>query len=407
MAANAEYVESLADIGIDCPVTVASEDFEPIPMHYLNHAACGPVSDSTLQTIHNYLDAEQKLGGYGAAKQMHQHIAQVYRKIACAINAAPEHIALTQGNSDGWSCVVNAMDWRQGGRILVARNEWGGNLGILMHLRTHYGVQIAEIPCDADGLIDLDALETLLQVPTSLVVLTWFSSNSPLVQPAQAIGQLCTRYGTPLLIDAAQAMGQWPVDVQALQCAALTAPGRKWLRGPRGTGFVYVHPDFLPSLRPAGADHFSRPWQAEDIWAYREDARRLELSEASIALRLGLGNALDAWSSLGIAHVQAQIQQRATWLRNALLKLPALKVHIPQGNLSGIVTFECLSLPNASVHAGVQRRGIEAALCPAAFTPWDMRAKQLDSVLRLSPSYDTSWESLQLAVDALEDALLQ
>ncbi|HEY4665616.1 MAG TPA: aminotransferase class V-fold PLP-dependent enzyme [Comamonas sp.] len=376
-------------------------------MHYLNHAACGPISDSTLQTIHGYLDAEQKLGGYGAAKQRHQDIAQVYRKIACAINAAPEHIALTQGNSDGWSCVVNAMDWRQGGRILVARNEWGGNLGMLMHLRTHYGVQIAEIPCNADGFIDVDALETLLQVPTSLVVLTWFSSNSPLIQPAQAIGQLCTKYGTPLLIDAAQAMGQWPVDVQALQCAALTAPGRKWLRGPRGTGFVYVHPDFLPLLRPAEADHFSRPWQTENLWTYREDARRLEKSEASIALRLGLGSALDAWSRLGVAHVQTQIQQRSAWLRNSLLKLSAITVHAPNSeSLSGIVTLECLTQSNASLHASLLQRGIEAALCPAAFTPWDMHTKKLDTVLRFSPSYDTSWDSLQLAVDALEDALL-
>lgn len=377
-------------------------------MHYLNHAACGPMSDATRQTINCYLGEEQKLGGYGAAKKMQQDIADVYRKIALAINASPESIALTEGNSDGWSRIVNSMDWSKGGRILVARNEWGGNLSMLMHLHTRYGVQIEEIPSNADGAVDVDALEALLHVPTSLVVLTWFSSNSPLIQPAEAIGNLCAKYRTPLLIDAAQAMGQWPVDVQILKCAALTAPGRKWLRGPRGTGFVYVHPDFLPLLRPAGADHFSRTWQTENVWTYRADARRLELSEASIALRLGLGSALDAFSNLGIGYVQNQIQQRATWLRNALDKLSTIKVHVPSGaHLSGIVTLECLSQPNAALQTSLQQRGIEAALCPAAFTPWDMSAKKLDSVLRLSPSYDTSWDSLQLAVDVLEDVLTQ
>lgn len=229
-------------------------------MHYLNHAACGPMSDSTLQTMDRYLRAEQKLGGYGAAKQMQQDISGVYQKIAAAVHASPETIALSQGNSDGWNRIVHSMDWRQGGRILVARNEWGGNLGVLMYLRAQYGVQIEEIPSNADGIVEVEALETLLQKPTSLVVLTWFASNSPLIQPAEAIGSLCATYQTPLLIDAAQAMGQWPIDVRTLRCAALTAPGRKWLRGPRGTGFVYVHPDFLPLLQPAVADHFSRPW---------------------------------------------------------------------------------------------------------------------------------------------------
>lgn len=377
-------------------------------MHYLNHAACGPMSDATRNTIHAYMCQEQQLGGYGAAKQVQKAIAAIYQKIAQAIHAHPEDIALTQGNSDGWGRIVSSMDWRRGGRILVARNEWGGNLGVLMQLRMQYGVHIEEIPCNAHGLIDLDALTHLLQTPASLVVLTWFSSNSPLIQPAEAIGDLCARYKTPLLVDAAQAMGQWHIDVQALQCAALTAPGRKWLRGPRGTGFAYVHPNFLPLLQPLGADHFSRPWQTDNAWTYRTDARRLELSESSIALRLGLGQALDEWNTVGISQVQAQIQQRAAWLRERLQTLPSIQVHVPPNkHLSGIVTLECLSHSHEHILTSLQHQGIEAALCPQAFTPWDMSARQLPSVLRLSPSYDTPGDSLEFCVDALKAALWQ
>lgn len=375
-------------------------------MHYLNHAACGLMSDATRNTMHAYMCQEQQMGSYLAAKQVHKDIASVYQKIAQAIHARPEDIALTQGNSDGWGRIISSMDWRQGGRILVARNEWGGNLGVLMQLRAQYGVRIEEMPCNADGLVDIDALDRLLQTPTSLVVLTWFSSNSPLIQPAQTIGALCAQYRTPLLIDAAQAMGQWHIDVQALQCTALTAPGRKWLRGPRGTGFAYVHPDFLPSLHPLGADHFSRPWQTDSTWGHRTDAKKLELSESSIALRLGLSQAFDEWNAAGAAKVQEQIQERATWLRERLQTLPAVKVHIPQReHLSGIVTLECVSHSHEHIHSSLQRQGIEAALCPAAFTPWDMQARQLHSVLRFSPSYDTSWDSMAFCVDALQRAL--
>ena len=353
-----------------------------------------------------YAQREQEIGGYGAAKEAGADMAMLYRSIAAAIHASPEDIALTQGNSDGWTRIVSAMDWSNGGRILAHRSEWGGNLGALMQLSNQYGVQVEEIPSDSDGAVDLDALEAQLRIPASLVVLTWMPANGPLVQPAEAVGALCARFGTPLLVDAAQVVGQWPVDVRRLQCAALTAPGRKWLRGPRGTGFVYVHPDFLPRLRPLGADHFSRPWQGGNTWAYREDARRLEQSEASVALRLGLGAAITAWGTLGIERIQAEIQQRANWLRNALDTLPGIRAHrTGRHESSGIVTLECVTHSATALHQGLQERGVEAALSPIAFTPWDMEAQGLSAVLRLSPGHDTPWDSLEYCLDALAELL--
>lgn len=386
--------------------TLGGSSMPPLAMHYLNHAACGPLPDAALQAMQFHMRREQELGAYGAAREAQAGITAVYQDIATAIHAAPGDIALTHGNSDGWSRVVGAMDWSGGGRVLVPRSEWGGNLGALMQLSAQHGVRVEEIPSDPAGAVDLGALETLLRTPASLVALTWMPANSPLVQPAEAVGALCARYGVPLLVDAAQAVGQWPVDVQRLQCAALTAPGRKWLRGPRGTGFVHVHPEFLPRLRPLGADHFSRPWQAGATWAYRNDARRLEQSEASVALRLGLGAAVAAWAALGIGHVQREIAQRAEWLRDALDELPGVRAHRTGPHAaSGIVTLECASHTAAALHQGLQARGVEAALSPAAFTPWDMQARGLSAVLRLSPGHDTAWESLRGCIDALRDVL--
>lgn len=377
-------------------------------MHYFNHAACGPLADAALHTMHIYAQREQEIGGYGAAKEAQADIERLYRSIAATIRALPEDIALTQGNSDGWSRIVSAMDWSDGGRILAHRTEWGGNLGVLMQLSAQYGVQVEEIPSDSDGAVNLDALEMQLRTPASLVVLTWMPANGPLVQPAEAVGALCAQFGVPLLVDAAQAVGQWPVDVGRLQCSALTAPGRKWLCGPRGTGFVYVHPSFLCRLRPLSADHFSRPWQSGTTWAYREDARRLEQSETSVALRLGLGAAIAAWSTFGVEHIHSEIQKRADWLRTGLEALPNIRVHrTGQHASSGIVTFECASHSAAQLHRRLQELGVEAALSPIAFTPWDMQARGLSAVLRLSPGHDTSWRSLQYCLDALKELVTQ
>ena len=377
-------------------------------MHYFNHAACGPLADAALHTMHAYARREQEIGGYGAAREAQAEIERLYQSIAVMIHASPQDIALTQGNSDGWSRFVSAMDWSDGGRILAHRTEWGGNLGVLTQLSTQYGVQVEEIPSDSDGAVNLDALEMQLRTPTSLVVLTWMPANGPLVQPAEAVGALCARFGVPFLVDAAQAVGQWPVDVRRLQCSALTAPGRKWLRGPRGTGFVYVHSNFLCKLRPLSADHFSRPWQDGNNWGYRVDARRLEQSEASVALRLGLGAAIATWSTFCVEHIHAEIQKRADWLRSMLEAVPSIHVHrTGQHASSGIVTFECASHSAAHLHPRLHELGVEAALSPIAFTPWDMQARGLSAVLRLSPGHDTSWEGLQYCFDAVKQLVSQ
>lgn len=371
--------------------------------HYLNHAATSPMSAATVEAMHQFMLQEQRLGAHVAVRGLSPQAAgRAYELIAAAIGAASTDIALTQSCSDGWSRIVGAMRWQRGDRVLVGRNEWGGNLGMLQHLAAVHGIQVEMIPADAEGAVDLDALEAQLKQPARLVALTLASCNSPLVQPGPAVGALCARAGVPLLVDAAQAFGQLPLDVGALQCAALTAPGRKWLRAPRGTGFAYVNPAFLPELAPPFADHFSRPWSEPGTWAYRPDARRLETSDFSMALRLGLANALEEWTATGVAAIRQGIQQRAEWLRLQAAEEAGLTVQVlKQHAMSGIVTLESRRHPAPVLVQALQAQGIEATASPQAYTPWDMQARGLKEVLRLSVAHDTDWHSLQACVAVL------
>ncbi|CAM3424988.1 aminotransferase class V-fold PLP-dependent enzyme [Paracidovorax anthurii] len=376
----------------------------PAVLHYLNHAACAPLPQAALDAMQRFMESERQWGGYVAARHAQQAIDAVYERLAGVVGAAAEDIALTQGNTDGWGRIVGAMRWQAGDRVLVARNEWGGNLGILRHLASRGGIELQEIPSDAEGAVDLGALEVLLrQQRVRLVALNWVSTNSPLVQPAEAIGALCARFGAPYLIDAAQAVGQIPVDVGRLRCSALTAPGRKWLRGPRGTGFVYVHPGFAAQLKPPMADHRARPWSEAGEPAYRAGARRLEAAEASMALRLGLGAAVAQWQASGIETIERELCDRARFLRERLSGLSGLRVHtLSSRPMSGIVTLHSDRHPAAYLHEQLQRAGVETAVSPFEFTPLEMRARGLPSVLRISGGHDTTRESLQACVDGLE-----
>lgn len=360
------------------------------------------MSATAVEAMHQFMLQEQRLGAHVAVRGLPPDAGQAHQLLAAAIGANSTDIALTQSCSDGWSRIVGAMRWQRGDRVLVGRNEWGGNLGMLQHLVARHGIQLEMIPADAEGAVDLDALQAQLKQPARLVALTLASCNSPLVQPGAAVGALCARAGVPLLVDAAQAFGQLPLDVGALQCAALTAPGRKWLRAPRGTGFAYVNPAFLPELEPLCADHFSRPWREPGEWAYRADARRLETSDFSMALRLGLTQALEEWAATGVAAIRHGIQERAQWLRQHAAQVDGLTVHLLKHHpMSALVTLESDRCPAPMLVQALQAAGIEATASPSAYTPWDMQARGLKEVLRLSVAHDTDWQSLRDCVEVL------
>ena len=371
-------------------------------MHYFNQAAGGLMPDSSLEAVTRYMQLEQSQGSYTAAQQVQPQLAQLYARLGALLNCPPSDIALTTGNTHGWCAVAGAMPLQAGDRVLVTPGEWGGNYAMLHQLQQRHGIQIETIPCTADGALDLPALEAMLDARVKLITLTWVPANGCTVYDAQALGAVCARHGIAYLIDAAQALGHIPVDVQALQCDALTAPGRKWLCGPRGTGLVYLHPRLVQQLHPMAVDHVSCPTTADGP-QLRRSARMLEQSEGSMALKLGWLAALETADAQGWTHRFAHIAQQASALRTALRQVPGLTLHsLPSAPDScGIVPFTLEGWTAAQVQQALAAQQIQVAASGMGFTPLDMQARQLDSVVRAS----VAWHTTQADITALTHAL--
>lgn len=372
-------------------------------MHYFNQAAGGLMPDSVLQAVTDYMQREQALGSYVAAQQTQPQLQQLYAQLAALLHCQPTDIALTTGNTHGWCAVVGALPLQAGDRVLVTPGEWGGNYALLLQLQARTGCVVETMPCTADGHIDLAALEAGLDASVQLIALTWMPANGSTVYDAQALCQLCARHGIPYIIDAAQALGHIPVDVQALQCDVLTAPGRKWLCGPRGTGLVYLKPGFAARLQPMTVDHVSCPITPTGP-VLRQDARMLEQSESSVALKLGLLAALDTAQTAGWAQRFVAIAERARQLRSALADVPGLSLHSLAAAPAdcGVVPFTLQGHTPAQVQQALLQCHIQVAASGMGFTPLDMQARDLSAVVRASVSAHTTDADIQALVQALQ-----
>ena len=305
---------------------------------HFNPAGASLPSQATLDAIIEQLQREARDGPMEAGEQGAVLVEKARRAAALLLNAPVASIAFASSGSTAWSLAFQALGpWQPGDRILVGRHEWGGNLAS-MDLAVQAGARVEVIPCDETGAVCPLALESMVDAHVKLIDLTWLPANGGLINPAQAIGEVARRHAIPYFIDAGQAVGQVPVDVQALQCDVLKSAGRKHLRGPRGTALLYVRPGFLERLNPTQRDVFSAPWTAQGF-DLRNDARRFETSETSFALLAGLGNALQEMNHLGIERAWETMSQTAERIREALRGISGITLHDLGTQQSGLIAF--------------------------------------------------------------------
>ncbi|MGF6243747.1 cysteine desulfurase/selenocysteine lyase [Paraburkholderia sp. GAS38] len=379
------------------PLTVAAVEAlraqTPGTQHitHFNHAGSSLPSTATLEAIREHLWREATQGPMEAGVTARQQTEQARTLAARLLNAQPSEIAVTTGNSSAWGGAFAALGaWRPGDRILVARHEWGGNLATMRLTAQRAGASIETIPSDDSGAVDPQALEAMLDERVRLIALTWMPANGGLINPAAAIGQIARRHGIAYFIDGAQSVGQLPIDVQQIGCDVLTTVGRKALRGPRGTGLLYVRQDFLPQLTPAFVDTHSAPLDASGEPILRADAARLEPSELAPALRCGLANALQEALDIGLDHIRARIDTIAQTLRAELAQIDGVTVLDQGRERSGLVAFNLAGHKPAAVQRALAAQGISIGSNGVAYTPLDMTARGLDTIARASVSYLTT-----------------
>jgi len=369
---------------------------------HFNHAGASLPSQATLDAIIEQLQREARDGPMEAGEHGAVLAEKARRAAAQLLNAPASSIAFASSGSTAWSMAFQALGpWQPGDRILVGRHEWGGNLAS-MELAVQAGARVEVIPCDDSGAACPLALQAMIDARVKLIDLTWLPANGGLINPAQAIGEVARRHAIPYFIDAGQAVGQVPVDVQALHCDVLKSAGRKHLRGPRGTALLYVRGDFLGRLSPAQRDVFSAPW-TDQGFDLRNDARRFETSETSFALLAGLGNALQEMNRLGIERVWERVSRTSERIREALRGMAGVTLHDLGTRQSGLIAFNLAGWDAFELKRRLGLKRINIGANGVAYTPLDMQARGLESVARVSVSPLNNDHDIELLLAALRE----
>jgi len=360
-----------------------------------------PVVDAVVDFTH----LEARLGGYEAEAARAEQLDGVYACVARLIGAAPGEIALMENATVAWCHAFYALPLKPGDRVLTGEAEYAANYVAFLQRAKRDGIVIEVVPSDAAGGLDVAALEAMIDERVALIAMTWIPTNGGLVNPAAAVGAVAKRHGVAYLLDACQAVGQMPVDVDELNCDFLSATGRKFLRGPRGTGFLYVREKWLetlePAFEPAMIDHFGAPWVTRDTYELRPDARRFETWENAYALRAGLGVAVDYALGLGLANIQARAWGLADQLRRMISGLPGAQIRDTGAAHCAIVSFSIDGRDPAATVAALQARGIIIGTSSPDSTRLDAEARSLPVVMRAAPHYYNTEDDLARLVAAL------
>lgn len=370
---------------------------------HFNHAGSSLPPKPVQQIVIDHLNLEATIGGYEAAAAANDRIEAAYGSIATMLNASANEIAHVENATRGWDMGVYAIPFQPGDRVLTTSWEYASNLVGLLQLRERFGLQIEVVPNDAHGQIDLDALEQALQQPTAAVFITHMPTNGGLVQPAKAIGALIRQHqpNAWYVLDACQTAGQMPLDVEAIGCDVLSATSRKYLRGPRGAGFVYVRRARIAQTTPPLLDLHAASLTSPTEYVIRPDARRFENWESYVAGRLGLGAAVDYALAVGLEAIWERVQQQGERLRERLLAIEGVRVHDVGLVRGGIVTFSREGVPSEQIRAALSAETINTSLSNIYSTYLDPAQEALGTYIRASVHYITTDKEIDQLIDVV------
>lgn len=397
--------EPLPGPGLDLAALRADTPGCETVIHF-NNAGAGLMPRPVLQVMLDHLQLEAAIGGYEAAAARAAEVTDFYASIAELLGTRPGNIAFAASATHAYAKALSAIDFRPGDVILTTRNDFVSNQIAFLALRKRHGVEIVHAPDHPDGSgVDVDAMAALMRTRRPrLVAATHVPTNSGLLQPVAEIGRHCRELDLLYLVDACQSVGQYVIDVEEIGCDLLTACCRKFLRGPRGSGFLYVSDRALAAgYEPLHIDMHGARWVAPGSYRPVDTAARFEEWEFPYATVLGCAAAVRYALRVGLEPVARRTPALASRLRGQLADVPGVRTLDGGPAPAALVTFAVEGWEAVPFKAAMDARRINSALSHREFAQLDFADKEVEWCLRLSPHYYNTGDEIDAVAAAVAE----
>ncbi len=372
---------------------------------HFNNAGSSLTSAPVVDYLCEFIKLEESVGGYESVEQEAAALDNFYNATARLINCNTSEIAYAENATRAWDMAFYGLSFNPGDRILTTMSEYGSNVIAYNQQAERYGVEVVFVPDDQYGQIDVEALQRMVDDRVKLISISMIPTGGGLVNPAVGVGKVARDAGIPYLLDACQAVGQLPLDVEAIGCDMLSATGRKFLRGPRGTGFLYVRSTMMDKLIPPFLDQHAADLISPGEYRMLEDARRFENWEQYFAGKAALGVAIDYAMDWGLASIRDRVFSLAETLRARLREIDGVEL-TDQGQVKcGIVTFEVDRADAYRVKSELHKRKINVSVSDGSGTLVSFQQRGIERVIRSSVHYFNTTQEIDIFTDALKDVL--
>jgi len=370
---------------------------------HFNNAGASLMPRAVVEAIKDHLDLEARIGAYEAADREEARRERVYDALAALLGCTRSEVAVVENATRAWDMAFYSVPLQAGDRVLTARAEYVSNYLALLQVARRTGAVIEIVPNDAHGQVDVEALRAMLDERVKLIAVTHVPTSGGLVNPVEAVGRIAREAGVLYLVDACQSAGQMPLDVEAIGCDLLSGTGRKFLRGPRATGFLYVRRDALARLEPPLVDMHAAQWESRDRYVWRDDARRFENWESNCATKIGLGVAVDYALGWGLDAIRERTFALAADLRERLAAVPGVTVRDAGAVLSGITTFTVEGRDAEVVREALLARRMNTSVVRVENARLDLEPRGLERMVRASVHYYNTEDEVERFVAAVRD----
>ena len=372
---------------------------------HFNNAGSSLMPTPVSNFLYDFLKKEELTGGYETAASETAALDNFYTSIGKLINCKPNEVAYVENATRAWDMAFYAFKFEAGDKILTTISEYGSNVIAYLQQAQRYGVEVVFVPDDEHGQIDTEALEKLIDNKTKLISISHIPTGGGLVNPAKEVGRIANKHGVPFLLDACQSIGQLDFDVKEIGCDMASGTGRKFLRGPRGTGLLYIREELANKLTPPMLDQHSADLTSPTTFKIHPDARRFENWEQYFAGKAALGVAADYAMSWGMDNIQNRVFSLATELRTKLETIDGITLTDQGAVQCGIITFMAVQKDPNTIKTELSKRNINVSVSDGSGSLVSFVQRDLTEVVRASVHYFNTEDEIETFIAALNEIL--